>query len=470
MILYVAGALALAWWLPHRPSMTLPSANYYQFLVGFSPDGTRLAVAPRFEGDRMSSSKVEARRADPYWIWDTKEKTSEQFVWEGSFQLGESNFLPLCRTTRSAIWWHFLDDPKWCRRLESDNDAERDERRKASVSHPDSRPRPSNRDRLLLALSSGNGGIDLIDWEPYRRLVELPHRPTTIAYSPRDDSIIAACPKIMTRGAHPRYCVERWSLQTGRKIAESYWEDLDQTIEDALYPLSRIMTVSPEGRWVVDSRSNEYDPKSVNGLYVRDSVTCFERFFVPGPKSFAFANSDRILITKHDFNGELWLRLVDLETGESRALTTNRGYSQTVFEPESMGSLFAAAVYCYRPSPLAHLPKLNNWLNSLGIDLSASRSDVLVFDAVGGNQIACLPNGPYVHSSQYWEDVVPQLAFSPDGKFLAVLSDDGIRIWDLPARRSWGLILMLPMLIAAPIAFVAFRRRKRLRSTELPTT
>jgi hypothetical protein len=64
-------------------------------------------------------------------------------------------------------------------------------------------------------------------------------------------------------------------------------------------------------------------------------------------------------------------------------------------------------------------------------------------------------------------DEEPRIAFSPDGRRLAVLSDDAIRIWDLPICKPWGLILSLAAIPPAAIALLilAGRGLRRLRRT-----
>src|SRR5205085_12354831 len=55
-----------------------------------------------------------------------------------------------------------------------------------------------------------------------------------------------------------------------------------------------------------------------------------------------------------------------------------------------------------------------------------------------------------------------RIAFSPDSSRLATVGDDDIvRIWDLPPPRSWGLILVLPLIPAAPLALFGIWRRRR---------
>src|SRR5215207_3035694 len=43
--LYLAGVGLFAWLLPYRPAMLAPRGDFHQMLIGFSPDGDRLATS-----------------------------------------------------------------------------------------------------------------------------------------------------------------------------------------------------------------------------------------------------------------------------------------------------------------------------------------------------------------------------------------------------------------------------------------
>jgi WD40 repeat protein len=95
----------------------------------------------------------------------------------------------------------------------------------------------------------------------------------------------------------------------------------------------------------------------------------------------------------------------------------------------------------------------------LGIDLEPDAYHVVLIETSTGREVARLPGGP-AHSI-----MTCQAAFSPDGRQLAVSGNDGIlRIWNVPPRRSWSLILSLPLIPAVPLALFGVGRRRRARA------
>ncbi len=138
-----------------------------------------------------------------------------------------------------------------------------------------------------------------------------------------------------------------------------------------------------------------------------------------------------------------------------------------VVVPHPDGRLLAVGVYDSRPHPFARWPELVDWLDRHGLDLHPSPSHVVLIDAADGSEVDRLLHGP---SPWTWYapevfDAQPAMAFSPDGRRLAVLGDDAIRIWDLPLRRSWGLILALAAgpPAAAGVVLLAARLLRRVR-------
>src|SRR5207248_8523995 len=55
-VLYAAGMIALAWWLPHRPTFEIPCQ--VDHLLGFSIDGQRFAAIRYGQGSGLTETFV----------------------------------------------------------------------------------------------------------------------------------------------------------------------------------------------------------------------------------------------------------------------------------------------------------------------------------------------------------------------------------------------------------------------------
>jgi hypothetical protein len=132
------------------------------------------------------------------------------------------------------------------------------------------------------------------------------------------------------------------------------------------------------------------------------------------------------------------------------------------------GQLLAVGVPDPSPHPLARWPRLTDWLERIGLGVRTDQSFAALIDAANGCELARLPVGPAAwFEAPELSDEEPTMAFSPDGRRLAVLGDDMIRVWDLPLRRPWGFILGFAAIPPAALGLLLIVIR-RLRAPRPP--
>src|SRR5262245_3938035 len=116
-VLYLAGAALLAWLLPYQPAMVLPRADGRQFLIGFSPDGQRLAVGPCVSHHSLGGSDGLWLPDDPFPIWDlTPGRQPSRVAVPTDIEPQVLVALAVSPSSRPFVW-PYLDDADWRRRL-----------------------------------------------------------------------------------------------------------------------------------------------------------------------------------------------------------------------------------------------------------------------------------------------------------------------------------------------------------------
>jgi hypothetical protein len=124
--------------------------------------------------------------------------------------------------------------------------------------------------------------------------------------------------------------------------------------------------------------------------------------------------------------------------------------------PQSGGPLVAVLLSRWHSPPWSNWPRVATWLQSLGIRPDRSESDIALIDVTSGNVESYLSD---LNGESGVDEM--QIAFSPDGKRLAVLAGDAIRIWQLPIRRPWWLVVSLPLIPAGALLYWGVRRSTR---------
>jgi WD40 repeat protein len=467
IVLYAAGAIALAWWMPYRPAMTISRPSQCNMLIGFSPDGRRIAAGPEWTGistgDRIAGVPLSN---DPFWVWDLTQGYPLRVGPITGLEPQVLLALAVNPTSRPSMWWRFVDDSNWRTRfLEANPWRVEKENPEWRSQLPTLNGKASyfsqNGELVVLDSRVGKDGSEVISWTTNQRLFQLPEFLMSVVFLPDGESVIATSLRPVNSHSQPQHFVGRWNLKTGCQEALTTWTDAS-LVDD--YQLPRTREISITGRWILETQQ----PGGFqNGLVVRDMVRGVAKFADESAEWFVFVDGDRFLVTTHsDPNGARppSLRFLDLESGKWKALLLEDRSGSPFVAAQKNGCLVAASIEHYRSSPLDNWPQLASWLWSWGLDLQLSQVEVVVADASTGDAIAYLPHGPKANgvNAGYVESIQPTMAFSPDGKRLAVLADDAIRIWDLPPPRSWGLILSMPLIPAALFLVVVARRRCRL--------
>jgi hypothetical protein len=223
-------------------------------------------------------------------------------------------------------------------------------------------------------------------------------------------------------------------------------------------------SLSPDLRWLLVLQPTHEAGKWA--VYSAETGRC--RLVIADAEDCLFARGDQTLITAHSpadgrpARAQFW----DLDTGRQFGgyqFRPRNDFAPTLHALSPDGNLVAVTADEPRPDPLADWPTLAGVLKDWGLRAEPMEQyDLLLLDTATGRLQARLPAGPNpILAVRGWE---PKVAFADDGHRLAVAgADDVVRIWDLPLRKPWGLILTLaagpPALLG--VTLVAVRRFRR---------
>jgi WD40 repeat protein len=465
-LVYAAATLGLAACLPYRPAIIIPRPDGESFLIGFSPDGNRLAIA-RSHLNASSRTEIEALISQPdlYSIWDLSTGRPVRSALTTGVDRRVLFALTVNPTTRPSIWWRFLDDPAW-RSLFVDRNPW-----KAAAGGDDwledimifgFRESYFSRDGEIVALHSRlrNAGSNVIQWPSNETQFQVPEFLLGVHFLPDGESLMVVTRVSSQDQSGPRYRLSRWNFKTRTESTGIVWnEDFLDDPDDRGHLNS--MLISPDGRFLVESPQPSMGPHY--GALVRDTTTGEIRFKDPAALWFALADKGRIIVTTR--SGALddpKLQITELETLRSERLVLNGRNGDPVVEVSPNGQLLATAIGQDTSSVLDHWPALYPFVTSIGFEFDSEQREIAVVDVNTCRELISLPHGPSNIYSNGWymQSIAPLMAFSPDSRRLAVLSDDAVRIWDLSSPRSWRLILSLPLIPALPIALFGMWRRR----------
>jgi hypothetical protein len=310
----------------------------------------------------------------------------------------------------------------------------------------------------------------LIEWQSGRLLLRLPETTVSVVFLPAGRTVISAQLSFVGTDQYAHYKVNRWNLNDGQTTVLTEWDDHSAHLNGGLAP--GMLQVSADGRWLVDLWEPPASSGPADGLVVWNAANGEKHLAVPTARWYKLVRGGHTLVTMHApaVPSAPCLQLFDLESGATHGLFPNTSGMDDVdvplVVPSPNGQLLAVGVQDPRPHPMVAWPKLVNWLERLGIDLNPSQSFVALLQAADGRELARLPFGPSrILNVPELADEEPTIVFSPDARRLAVLGEDGIRIWDLPIRRPWALILSLaaipPVGVGLLIPSARLLRRRR---------
>jgi hypothetical protein len=459
-VFYLAGIGFLSASLPYRPRLQFRVEPHLPALVGFSPDGRMLVTTtgvrhlstftnePEYAGEPLQFWNIAADRdpAVPLLIRERTDLLLWRLHWD-MVDLPDQHQQPLFWTCAAAQEprKRFAEIFPFTRELiELSKELAADG---AFALSADGRFAVYQKASYL---SDHDGTTWVLDRETRRGSYTLPTGKGFFSFGPGKTTLTTQ----EWGDKSLRAVVRRWDLASGRELLCREWADMP---EDG-------RTVSPGGHWLVAGKSSVEDTSCV----VFDIETTERRLAVPDAMDWMFANQDHVLITSHWATGEAPTRVVfwDLNTG------TRCGEYRPDWEVSQVPNLHAlshngqVAVVTLQGDEaniLDHWPWLLERLKSLG--LGPRKLDVIVLDTATGHVQGRLPGAPL-----FGGRFEPRVAFSDDGRQLAVVGEDNIvRIWDLPIRRPWGLIVSLAAIPLAAIALLlvaarTFRRRRTARA------
>jgi hypothetical protein len=447
-------------------------------LIGFSPDGRRLATGPRvLHYSTLDVVKDALSPPDAFQVWNVAENRPPERM-----QLPrviENNVLQACSVIPSSrqFFWRYLDYAERQSSAMSPNPFGVDVRDPEWRDHfilLNTAAFQFSQDRRLALRCNDDLTSNVVEWETGRVLLHVPA--TTVSFDFLPDGLTALSAQLSFIGddEHAHYGVRRWNLKDGSATTLSEWDETSAKRNGGVS--SGLLQLTPDGRWLVDLWAPPASSGPANGLIVWDTVKGQKHFAVPAARWFWLARNSHTLVTVHEAIDPSTprLRLFDLETGAARDLFSNSPSTDVENVPVVVsspnGKLLAIGVPDPHPHPLANWPRLNDWLEQVGIGLQADQSFVALIDATDGSERNRLPFGPAAwFEAPELSDDEPTMAFSDDGRRLAVLGEDAIRVWDLPIRRPWLQILSLAAIPPAALGLLllAIRLRRRSRAPAL---
>jgi WD40 repeat protein len=475
-VIYLAGVGLLAAVLPYQPAMIVPRGDFHQMVIGFSPDGLRFAIGPR-----VSHISVVGRGNtldlpdDPFQVWNTAVSPPTRCKLPTDVEDQVLLAFALNPTGR-RFFWSYIDNPQWRAGESSPNpwgiDA-RDPQWRSNLPTLNTAACQFSPDGRFALRYNDDRTAKVVEWATGRVVFPVTEPTVSVAFLPDGLTAVGANLSYVGADKHAHYSISRWRLTDGRAFDFKEWDDASAAVNGGLSP--EMLQLTPDGRWLVDLWEPSARNPPGNGLVIWDLADGRKHFAVPSARWFAFASGGHALVTVHGSTDPRVprVRLLDLDTGATLALFPGKSegggdeYLPTVI-PGPHGDSLAVGVPDSRPHPLADWPRLAKWLKRAGIDLEPNESFVSLIRTVDGRELASIPFGP----TTIWFDAPecsvsePTMAFSADGRRLAVLSEDAIRIWDLPIRCSWRLILSLAAVPPAALALLvlAVRGLRRLRT------
>jgi WD40 repeat protein len=458
--LYLSGVGILAAVLPYRPARVVPRGDFHQMLVGFSPDGRRLATGPRLS----HLSVVNPRRGsglpddDPFEIWDVAGPLPVRVALSSRTDDDDFLFAFGRNPEGRRFFWRFVDDPAFRRIVSSPAlwgaDAHELEWRGRLPTINTAGCQYSPDGRFAALFEPGLSAGIVVEWPTGRPLIRLPAMTQSVAFLPDGRTVVSAQINFSEPDQQAHYQVSRADLSTGRTTAVAKWDPAAKA-NGGLTPWSLLL--SPDGRWLIDLWEPRASGKTDSGVVVWDATNGEKHLSLSSAQYGKLARNGRTLAAVYDTlgQGDPRLMLFDLETGATCGSCINDSGSEertpeVYVNPD--GEILAVTIPDPHQHPLESWPKLRGWLERAGIRLSPSESLVVLVQSSDGRDLARLPLGPsHLFNLGEHADAEPAIAFSPGGRRLAVLADDAIRIWDLPIRRPWALILSCATI--PPVAF-----------------
>ncbi|HEX4591649.1 MAG TPA: hypothetical protein VH120_17055 [Gemmataceae bacterium] len=440
VVTYVAGVGLLAGFVPHRPRLTFPVPEYAH-LIGFSPDGGRVAIA--------SSSPWHAglyNQPNDIAVWDV----ARRWPFAAATQIAN----------RPAGWlnhlaWSWVGDPGrewlfWQCVGDDDVPARLGELLRIKVEAGDIDPTEDtprirvSPDGTYVASRTEEEAYRVFERDTGRECALTPPTKAAPEFGPSADEM-TILEKMPTT---PHVTVRRWNLKT---VQEERLSGFDT-------PRGTGTRLTPGGRWLLaingaDDRANLVDPHTGSSVV---SIAGYCRFVAPADRLIALDSGNRqrkyLHLQVHDTLGGV--------AESPTSLPTDDGFVRTAaVSPDGAVIAFSdhrmdRSVWNW-PRPLQGIYV---WLTSHGLN---DHDGLLICDTRTGNELARLPGATGSVNMLTGEGVA---AFSPDGRQLAVLNRGGVvRLFDWPLGRPWLFILTLA---AVPPAFgsliaIGFRRIRR---------
>jgi hypothetical protein len=275
-LIYVAGIIGLAFWLPYRPSIIIPRPIADSFLVGFSPDGNRLAIA-RSRGVASTRTEVDAIvvQPDSISIWDLSSgQPLRQFI-PGDVDRLVLHALTINRSARPSVWWRLVDDPIWRSQFMARSPwkaASYSEDWRGDIPIFESNAFYFSRDGQVLALDSrqGKSGSSVVHWPSNQTLFQLPEFLTAVQFLPDGESLVAVSAK-STNYPAIQYHLSLWNFKSKSESPGIVWDEAFPDDGKHLHSIA----MSSDGRFLAESPQPGGPPY---GALVRDTTTGEIRF------------------------------------------------------------------------------------------------------------------------------------------------------------------------------------------------
>jgi WD40 repeat protein len=412
------------------------TAGQRYVLLGLSPDGRTLATCQ--DGPDQNGILAGESDMDAVWLWDLARPT-------------HGGIIPTPVVRRSSLLFAIrerIDDPAWSRLFwEIIQAPDPDEEfhnlfgngitdLTAALLSPDG--------RLLIDRGFGDPPktvLPIYDRRGETRQLRIPATEHLLAIGP-DSASVTTC----ERNDQPsRVIVRRRDMASGRELSRTV---LMGTME---FPFEQ----SPDGRWLVGGDETKW-----HGDQWLFNIETGERHLdISGDARWFFARQGKTFVTMSWWAPQ-HLKLVELETGRQRAdCCPSLGAWLHTISPD--GETVAVTTREEPADPLSFWPWFAGLVDRCGLRSEpADRWEFNLLESATGKVRSRLLVGATYYGYR-------RAAFSDDGRFLAVISDDDIvRIWDLPIRKPWGLILAVAAMPPAAIGLliITIRRIRRWRS------